>query len=184
MRFILIALLACTIIFTGCNTTENTNREREEIAEKLNPTRNLEKPENEETNSELGYVRYTKDQLTNEQGNSEISIDRNEMADSITRIILSNNGFEEVATLVTDKEVLIAYERNEATPEKEAADIARRTALSIMPSFYTIYVSDNETLMQDIQSLHNSTSQNRDYDNTINSIIKEMKKSSQGHENN
>jgi len=183
VKLILLSFIFISIMIAGCAPTENTNSEREEIAEELNPTRNLEEPA-DEFDSELGYVRYTRDQLTNEQGNSEISIDRNEMADSITRIILGNNGFEEVATLVTDKEVLIAYKKNENISDDEAADIAKKTVLSIMPSYFNIYVSDNETLMQDIQSLHNSTSQNRDYDNTINSIIDEMKKSSQGQEQN
>jgi len=103
-----------------------------------------------------------------------------EMADMITRIILQYEGFDEVATLVTDEEVLIVYDRNDEMEDENAADIARKTAVSLMPGFFDIYVSDNEALINDIQSLHNSTTNNQNYDNTIDNIISEMKKSPQG----
>ncbi|MGJ9457496.1 YhcN/YlaJ family sporulation lipoprotein [Oceanobacillus sp. CF4.6] len=179
MKSLIFIALAVTTILTGCNTTDNTMTEQEQIADELDPSRNYEAPADDD---QIGYVRYTKEQFENDTVNDdkEITIDRNEMADMITRIILKNNGFNEVATLVTDREVLIAYDRNENTAEEEAADIAKKTAMSIMPSYFDIYVSDNETLMQDIQSLHNSSTENRDYDNTINMIIEEMQKSSQG----
>ncbi|WP_010647347.1 YhcN/YlaJ family sporulation lipoprotein [Oceanobacillus massiliensis] len=187
MKFLytLTLFLTAAIFLTGCATTNNTMNKNDQIADELDPARNSPEPTNQDMNSQLGYVRYTKDQFQNDDENNDkaISIDRNEMADMITRIILRSDGFEEVATLVTDQEVLIAYERSEATDEQKAADITKKTAMSIMPSYFDIYVSDNETLMQDIQSLHNSSSENRNYDNTINLIIKEMQKSSQGSQN-
>ncbi|WP_339228652.1 YhcN/YlaJ family sporulation lipoprotein [Oceanobacillus sp. FSL K6-2867] len=178
MKAILVIMLMMTSILVGCTTFDNSEGEREEILDELDPTRNTPEPTDDELSSKLGYVRYTKDQLNNETENSEqqLTIDRNEMADMITKIILRNDGFEEVATLVTDKEVLIAYQRNEDLSAEEAANVSKKTAVSIMPGYFNIHVSDNETLMQDIQSLHRSTSENRNYDNTINAIIKEMEK--------
>ncbi|WP_087972704.1 YhcN/YlaJ family sporulation lipoprotein [Oceanobacillus rekensis] len=185
MRSLFIAAIIGIVFIAGCNTNDNTMTEREQIVDELDPSRNYEAPAGDNTNSQIGYVRYTKEQFENDtvNRNKTFSIDRNEMADMITRIILQNNGFNEVATLVTDREVLIAYDRNEGTSESSAADIAKRTAMSIMPSYFDIHVSDNETLIHDIQSLHNSSTGNRNYDNTINLIIKEMKKSSQGKDN-
>lgn len=182
MKSLFIVTIIVIAFLTGCNTNDNTMTERDEIVDKLDPSRNYEAPADDNTNSQIGYVRYTKEQFDNDTVNRDktFSIDRNEMADMITRIILQNNGFNEVATLVTDREVLIAYDRNEETSEEAAADIAKRTALSMMPSYFDIHVTDNETLIHDIQSLHNSTTENRNYDNTINLIINEMKKSSQG----
>ena len=178
MKAILIIMLTITTMLVGCTTFDNSEGDREQILDELDPTRNAPEPTDDELSSKLGYVRYTKDQLDNEleNGEQQLTIDRNEMADMITKIILRNNGFEEVATLVTDKEVLIAYQRNEELSAEEASDLCKKTAASILPGFFNIHVSDNETLMQDIQSMHQSTSENRNYDNTIKAIIKEMEK--------
>ncbi|MBY7143990.1 YhcN/YlaJ family sporulation lipoprotein [Virgibacillus sp. NKC19-3] len=176
---VLIALFA----LTGCGSTDNAGDDPND-AEPLNPTREQQQaPVDEELDEKLGYVRYTNDQVDNDQeGNRNITIDRNEMANMITRVILRNDGFEEVATLVTDGEVLIAYEKEQDMDGATAADIAKKTAMSIMPRFFEIYVSENEVLMEDIESLSNSTTENRNYDNTIDRIIEEMKKSPQGNE--
>ena len=52
--------------------------------------------------------------------------------------------------------------------------------MSIMPRYFEIIVSDNDVIMHDIQSLHNSTTKNKNYDNYKDEIINEMKKSPQG----
>ncbi len=168
-------------VIAGCGNTENATDEREQISDELDPTEELQSPAEQEQNDRLGYVRYTKDQLNNDgEQNHTAKVDRTEMANMITRIILRNDGFDEVATLVTDEEVLIAYQKNDELEDDRAADIAKRSAMSATPRFYHVYVSDNESLMNDIHSLHNSSSQNKNYDNTINQIIKEMKKTPQG----
>ncbi|WP_165767927.1 YhcN/YlaJ family sporulation lipoprotein [Virgibacillus indicus] len=173
-------VLAVTVI-SGCAANDNAMDERNENISELDPARELQAPADDELNNRLGYVRYTKDQLNNDaERNHAVTMDRTQMANMITRIILRNDGFNEVATLVTDEEVLIAYDKNEDIDEDIAADIAKKTAVSVMPEFFDVYVSDNDTLIRDIHSLHNSTTTNKNYDNTIDSIIDEMKNSSQG----
>ncbi|PAV28734.1 hypothetical protein CIL05_15760 [Virgibacillus profundi] len=182
-KLFMISTLIAIVTISGCGNTDNAMDERNENIDELDPAREMESPADEELNNKLGYVRYSKDQLDNDaENNHQVTIDRTQMANMITRIILRNDGFEEVATLVTDEEVLIAFEKNEDIEESDAADIAKKTAVSVMPSFFDVYVSDNDVLIRDIHSLHNSTTTNKNYDNTIDSIIKEMKKSSQGHE--
>lgn len=44
-----------------------------------------------------------------------------------------------------------------------------------MPGYFDVYVSENENVMQDIQSLRNSSVTEENYDNTINRIINEIK---------
>ncbi|WP_249871185.1 YhcN/YlaJ family sporulation lipoprotein [Oceanobacillus saliphilus] len=185
MKSLFFIALAVTLFLSACGQTDNTLTEREQIVNELNPTRNYQNPANQDLDAQIGYVRYTKEQFENdtESNNKEITVDRHAMADMITRIILQNDDFNEVATLVTDQEVLIAYDRTEAINENTAADVAKRTAMSIMPRYFDIYVTDNEALVYDIQSLHNSTTENRNYDNTIDQIIEEMQKSPQGTEN-
>ncbi|RKQ29606.1 YhcN/YlaJ family sporulation lipoprotein [Oceanobacillus halophilus] len=185
MKTIIITMITLSSFFimSACNTdTDNTMQERDKVAEELNPNNEREATDNQDLNQQLGYVKYSKNDL-DENMEQEAKIDRPEMAEMITRTILRNDGFEEVATLVTDQEVLIAYEESDKNETGRTAEIAKKTAESMMPSFYEIYVSKNSTLMQDIQSLHNSTT-NRNYDNLIEQLIKEMKKSPQGKDDN
>lgn len=173
------SVLALAIV-AGCNGGTNATGEQQQMSDELNPNKDG-KITNQDTENKLGYVRYNKDQLNiDTEKNHSVRIDRTKMADMITRIILRNDGFDEVATLVTDQEVLIAYQQNDQLDEQTAADIASKTAKSTMPGFFHVYVSGNRSLMNDIQSLHNSSAQNQNYDNTIANIINEMKKSPQG----
>ncbi|MFD2629003.1 YhcN/YlaJ family sporulation lipoprotein [Oceanobacillus kapialis] len=165
----------------ACANNENAMDERDDIVNELDPSVEQQSAEDEAMNDRLGYVHYTKDQVeNNEQGDQEASIDRTQVANTISRLALTGEGLEQVATLVTDEEVLIAYEKSEAVDEKEAANIARKTAESVIPRYYEIYVSDNDSLIQDIQSLHNSRTTDKGYENTVDQIITEMKKSPQG----
>ncbi|WP_404453933.1 YhcN/YlaJ family sporulation lipoprotein [Virgibacillus necropolis] len=178
-----IAILLCTMFISACGTMNQEAEQQEQIQNELDPARD-DGPSSFNEENRLGYVHYTRDQLNNDdENNHAATMDRHKIADMISRIILRNEGFDEVATLVTDKEVLIAYGKNDELEDKTAADIAKKTALSIMPGFFHVYVSDNRSLIPDIQSLHNSNTQQGTYRNTITSIIEEMKKSPQGIEN-
>ncbi|SFD94716.1 Sporulation lipoprotein YhcN/YlaJ (Spore_YhcN_YlaJ) [Lentibacillus persicus] len=187
-QLILTLPLLIIIGLSGCGGTDNAadderrqSEERNQIVDELNPEQETT-PSNPSGNNKLGYVRYTKEQVENDnEAEHNVTIDRTKLANMITRIILRNDGFNEAATLVTDDKALIAYDMEELDAAK-AADMAKKTAVSILPGYFEIYVSDNETLIHDIQSLHNSNVQDNDYDNTINQIIQEMKKSPQGME--
>ncbi|WP_077327826.1 YhcN/YlaJ family sporulation lipoprotein [Virgibacillus siamensis] len=182
-RMLLLSLLLISAALAGCANNDNPDNatdERDQITDELDPS-NESAPGNSEQDKKLGYVRYTKDQLNNDaERDHSVRIDRTKLANMITRIILRNDGFEEVATLVTDKEVLIAYDKNDQLKEKEAAEIAKKTAVSAVPGYFHVYVSGDDTLIQDIHSLHNSNVQDDSYDNTLDIIIREMKKSPQG----
>lgn len=179
MRLVISSIVAL-LFLVGCGM-ENTI---DEMSEDVNPVKNRQKePVDSELDKQLGYVSYKKEEVKlDEENNHGATMDREETADLITRIILRNDGFEEVATLVTDKEALIVYEKNEELTDEEAASIVNKSAMSILPSFFDVYVSHNEQLIPDIHSLHNSTTTNENYDNTLERIIKEMKKDPQGNE--
>src|SRR5690625_6533233 len=123
-------LLILTIIFviSGCNQLDgqsNNDNEKDQVAEELDPTRYQETPVDEELNKKLGYVKYTRDQVQNEP-TRDVTIDREKMADMITRIILQNKAFDEVATLVTDEDVLIAYQVNDRSEERRVGKESRK----------------------------------------------------------
>lgn len=169
--------ISLVLFMSACNTGTDQSMEMEqseEVRDQLNPNRHYDNQSNQDINHDLGYVRYSKTEMDMQKpSNHEAKINRSEMAEMITRLILANKGFEEVATLVTDQEVLIAFEKDEDRDSGETKEIARKTAESVMPRFYDIYVTDNKSFMQDIQSLHNSDT-NRDYDQLINQLIDDM----------
>jgi hypothetical protein len=173
-------MLAVALALSGCGKSDNLSHE-DEIVNELDPARFQEYRENSELDNKLGFVNYTQDQVTNEPAEN-MTMDRRKMADRITKIILQNKAFNEVATLVTDEDVLIAYQlnNNHAIDGERAAEIARKSALSVMPGYFEIIVSDNDVIIKDIQSLHNSSTGNKNYDNYKDEIIKEMEKSPQG----
>ena len=165
-------IISFALFTTGCQT--QTMEENNEGTDILNPE-NQHDTADPELSAKLGYVRFTADEINQgTEAGTEIIIDRTQMADMITRAALRSGSFEEVASLVTDKEVVIAYERNPEIDEQMASDIASKTAASIMPGFYRIYTTDNPLHMDDIHSLHLSTTDNKNDKQVIDGIIKEI----------
>lgn len=146
--FTLLALM--TIFLFGCSQNETSGDDQLDV---LDPN-NRQESVNEERSAQLGYVRYTKEEASVNDSDKEISIDRGLVADMITRTLLQTGSYGEVASLVTDKEVVITYEIDPEMTEAEAQDIAEKTARSILPSFYEIYTSSNPYHMDEIHSLH------------------------------
>ncbi|QDP40990.1 YhcN/YlaJ family sporulation lipoprotein [Radiobacillus deserti] len=185
LKMFVFSLLFGGIALAGCGTAENA----EDADRTLNGDGSLNEfqeptqldPE-QEMSSRLGYVRYNKEELDQNEEDKVIRMDRKQYADTISRLLLRNDGFTEVATLVTDEEVLIAYNQPDKIERDKAASIARQTAYSVIPRFFHVYVSDKPVSFRDIQSLQNSTTLSDDYDATLDSIIEDMKKAPQGDE--
>lgn len=106
-------------------------------------------------------------------------IDRDQLAKSISSLVIQLPTVEDVATLVTDEEVLVAYE-TDSDDKFEVADQVKKTAISIVPRYFHVYVSDNEAMISQIQSYSPLETTNRDLDQILNKTIKEMLKSPQG----
>ncbi|SEB07977.1 Sporulation lipoprotein YhcN/YlaJ (Spore_YhcN_YlaJ) [Thalassobacillus cyri] len=128
---------------------------------------------------QLGYVRYDKSQV-DPQGDYSTSVNREETADMITKMILTMDEITNAGTLVTDDEVLIAYDKTEEVDRNQAADMVKKTALSLVPRYYEVYVSDQEQSFGDIQSLSNSSINDENYDNVLENAIKRMRQAPQG----
>ncbi|MCT2535910.1 YhcN/YlaJ family sporulation lipoprotein [Aquibacillus koreensis] len=180
-------LCAITLTISGCTSNDEAGDMLDRSIDGNNEFDQFQAPdannENNEISSQLGYVHYTEDEVKlDRETDHYISIDRNRLADTITRLILQYDGFEDVATLVTDEEVLIAYDKPEDIETEKAASMVKKSAVSVLPSFFNVYVSDQPVTFRDIQSLKNSTTVDDDYENTLENIITEMKKSPQGEE--
>jgi ribosomal protein S17E len=128
-----------------------------------------------------GFVRHQKSPIMNDKtANDHYSaLDREQVANIISKLSVDIPNVNDVATLVTDQEVLIAY--NTDTKDRNlTADQVKKTALSVVPRYYHVFVTDDKVLMRDVENLANVDSTSRNARNSVASLIKQMKKSPQG----
>ncbi|WP_186576367.1 YhcN/YlaJ family sporulation lipoprotein [Aquibacillus kalidii] len=186
-KLILTTLFATSITVSGCASNDEAERDLNRTLDGDDNDVNRFDTETEsnrnddELSSQLGYVHYKEEDLDQDvEEHFYVSVDRKKMADTITRLILRYDGFNDAATLVTDDEVLIAYDKPERLDREQAATIVKKTGLSVLPRYYHVYVSDRDVTFRDIQSLQNSSTLDDDYENTLNNIIEDMKQAPQG----
>jgi hypothetical protein len=129
---------------------------------------------------DFGFVRMNTAEINGKNtAHQTPSIDREQLAHMISRLCAQMPDVSNVATLVTDEEALVVY-RTHSKNRFETADQVKKTASSVVPRYFHIYVSDNHALANDIESYANlhTTSKNIDY--AIDKTIQQMLKSPQG----
>jgi Sporulation lipoprotein YhcN/YlaJ (Spore_YhcN_YlaJ) len=175
------ASLIGMIIITGCQNTASENELFEDGGNTVN-VKNENGIENEKDNhsSNFGYVRHVKSNLAEEEDYNKVpGIDREKVANAISSLIIQLPNIQDVATLVTDEEVLIAYQ-TDSKNRNDTADQVKKTAISVVPRYYHVYLSDNPEMIKQIEGYSGLDPNNRDIDQIINKTIKEMLKSPQG----
>ena len=136
---------------------------------------------NDARSDRFGYTRYTKDQVGNDEDELRYGvIDREQLSDLISRFILQGEGMKDASTLVTDSEVLVAYTPEGNMEREVAADIAKKNAMSVVPRYYEVYVSDQQNMYRELATLSNMRTEDEEYRDSIESVIKQMRKSPQG----
>ncbi|QOR69014.1 YhcN/YlaJ family sporulation lipoprotein [Cytobacillus suaedae] len=136
---------------------------------------------NGDKQSNFGYVRHQKSPVPGEVGitNNLPTLNREVMADLISKISITLPNVNEAATLVTDEEVLVVYETNSEN-RFETADQVKKSALSVVPRWYHVYVSDNPVLIRDIERFGLLDTNVRDVDQILDATIARMLESPQG----
>ncbi|MFZ3590661.1 YhcN/YlaJ family sporulation lipoprotein [Bacillus sp. DJP31] len=134
--------------------------------------------------TDYGFVRHQKSPIPNDRdkykANSEMpNVDREKVADMITKMAIILPDVNDVGTLVTDEEVLIAYE-TDSENRFETADQVKKTAISIVPRYYHVYVSDDPLMIDEIQKYGRLDANSRDIDRILDTTVKEMLHSPQG----
>jgi ribosomal protein S17E len=128
-----------------------------------------------------GFVRHQKSPLMNDNtaNNHYTALDREQVANVISKNSTNIPHVNDVATLVTDQEVLIAYQ-TDSKDRNLTADQVKKTAMSIVPRYYHVYVTDNKVLIRDVENLANLDSTSKNARNLVSGLITQMKKSPQG----
>ncbi|MRG85171.1 YhcN/YlaJ family sporulation lipoprotein [Salinibacillus xinjiangensis] len=130
----------------------------------------------EKQDTQFGYVRYNEKQLDMEkEANFTPKIDREKMADMITKTILKLENIEEAATLVTDSQTFVAYTKKDDADRARTADTVKQTTLSFLPRWYDVYVTDQSRSFDELQSLSNNSTTEQEDDPAIQRLIKQFK---------
>ncbi len=145
----------------------------------------LEKTSADKQN-EFGYVRHVKSPVPGQNIKYQdiYTINREKVADTISKIAVTNPKVHDAATLVTDEEVLISYRTDAKSKEdrNNVADQVKKTAFSVVPRWYHVYVTDNPTLKQYVENISYMKSSDANKERVIRQTIKMMLDSSpQGH---
>lgn len=189
MKKLIIVIGLCTITaLTGCSKDMTKNDVYEESGNTINVNNKRHELYNEgagrgirNVSNNYGYVRHQKSPLMNDNTANDhyTALDREQLANIISKYSTNIPNVNDVASLVTDQEVLIAYS-TDSKNRSLTADQVKRTAMSVVPRYYHVYVSDNKFLMRDVENLANLDSTSRNSRNLVNGLIKQMKKSPQG----
>ncbi|XJZ26813.1 YhcN/YlaJ family sporulation lipoprotein [Bacillota bacterium Lsc_1132] len=176
---ILTALAGCTAtdsgkqgIYEKSGNTLNVNNQRTELYRE-GGNRGIRNVSNQ-----YGYVRQQKNPV-NDNNKQFAALDREQLANIISRLVTAIPNVHDAATLVTDQEVLIAYRTN-ANDRNLTADQVKKAAMSAVPRFYHVYVTDNPNLIRDVENLSHLDSTSKNTRSNVNQVISRMKKSPQG----
>ncbi|WLD92695.1 YhcN/YlaJ family sporulation lipoprotein [Alkalihalobacillus sp. AL-G] len=134
----------------------------------------------QETIDDFGYTRI---QSPIGEGRRQVQnapqINKKQLSDIISRLVMQMEDVRDSATLVTSEEVLIVYDA-EMENRNKMADMVKRTAISVVPRWYHVYVSDDTTLFEYIERYKNLDANSENVEGSLDALIKEMKKSPQG----
>ena len=134
-----------------------------------------------DTSEDFGYVRHQRTGVMGTDNNMDVyqAIDREQIADMIGRYSLMAQNVDDVSTLVTDEEVLIVY-KTDSDNRFETADQVKKMAMSVVPRWYHVYVSDDPNLRNEVENFASLDTDSRDVDTMVDGVVKQMLKSPQG----
>ncbi|MCY8979557.1 YhcN/YlaJ family sporulation lipoprotein [Bacillus halotolerans] len=182
MKRTAVSLCLMTGLLSGCGGAGLNNAEQN--AQHQNETRPIHVSDRNEAfnrhdeNEQFGYVRYQKEQFDGEQQETPAP-DREETAHIISSLTVQLPHIQDAAALVTDQEALVVYKTDSKNREL-TADQVKKTAVSVIPRYYHVYISDNPNHMQAIKNYSNLGSGSRDVRDIMSGTIQEMKTSPQG----
>lgn len=129
----------------------------------------------------FGYVRHQKSPIpgdTTQYANIPV-LNRENVADLISKLCTQLPNVYDVGTLVTDDTVFVVY-KTDSTNRFETADQVKKTAISVVPRYYHVYVSDNPRMFQDIERFGRLDANSQNVDQILQQTINDMLKSPQG----
>ncbi|WP_019156179.1 YhcN/YlaJ family sporulation lipoprotein [Robertmurraya massiliosenegalensis] len=158
-------------LYNKSGNTINVNDQRADIYNKNGKNKS----------EDFGYVRHQKEPImgSNVSNDHYEAMDREKTADTISKLCTDIPNVDDVSTLVTGEEVIIVY-ATETENRNLAADQVKKTAMSVVPRWFDIYVTDNTALRKNVESYATMDSDSKKVEYALDELIKEIKKSPQG----
>lgn len=130
---------------------------------------------------DFGYVRHQRNPVmgTNSAGDHYAAIDREQLAKIISQFSTDVPNVDDASALVTDDEVIVVY-KTDSKDRQLTADQVKRSAASVVPSWYHVYVTDNTNLRQDVENFATLDSDSRNINSLMDNLIKRVLESPQG----
>lgn len=187
-KYMMITGLCILTALAGCANTGEKSKSG--IYEKSGNTINITdrsdiyndgKNRNNDKNADFGYVRHQKSPIAHDSkiNNTVPTMDREKVADLISKIVVQMPNVQDAATLVTDKEVLIAY-KTDSNDRYQTAEQVKLSAMATVPRFYHVYVSDDPMMIREVERFAPLKSTSRNVNQIMTSTIQRMLKSPQG----
>jgi hypothetical protein len=176
-------LLTFALVGTACSDDFATNDVYPENGNTINVSDRQDLYNKDGRDSEdFGYVRQQKSPVEGQPISYKdmYTVDREKVADAISRMSIALPNVNDSSTLVTDEEVLVSYVTDKDKKDKDGrfavADQVKRTAMSVVPRWYHVYVTDDPNLMRDVENLASMDTDmdnvNTAIDDTINLMLK------------
>lgn len=188
-KFMITAGLVSIAALAGCNGGQDEGRgiggddKNTSLTNTHTPARMYDEDyrNTDHSSADFGFTRTDKHIIEGQNiAYTTPAIDKEQMADIISKLAVQLPGVSRIASLVTDDEVLVVY-TTDSDDREDTADMVKRTALSVVPRYYHVYVSDNPNLAQNVENLSVLNAGSDKVDASIGALIKEMKKSPQGY---
>ncbi|MBS4222900.1 YhcN/YlaJ family sporulation lipoprotein [Lederbergia citrea] len=132
---------------------------------------------NQANNDLFGFVRQVKSPVPGETIDTKpIRINREQTANNISKMAVNLPNVQDASVLVTDQEVLVAYLINN-TDEKvrfETADQVKKIAISAVPRWFHIYVTDDPALRQNVENIASMNARSTNKDKTVRDTVNLM----------
>ncbi|RST77764.1 sporulation protein [Siminovitchia acidinfaciens] len=174
------------MILGACAVNERQTAENDAVYKKSGNTINrddrhdLYNPSNNDNN--FGFVREVKSPVPGETAkfNRNDAMDREKTASMISKMTVALPNVLDSSVVVTDAEVLIAYKLSETDKKSrfDTADQVKKTAMSAVPRWYHVYVTDDPALRQYVENIASMKPNSADKDQTVRSTVRMMKESS------
>ncbi len=187
MKTARIASIVLSVMMLGaCAVNERETAENDGVYKKSGNTMNRDDRHdlyNRSNNDQnYGFVREVKSPVPGKTEDIRRSdaLDREKTASIISKMTVALPNVLDSSVVVTDAEVFISYKLSETDSKTrfETADQVKKTAMSVVPRWYHVYVTDDPALKQNVENIGSIDPYSSNKDNTVEDTIRLMKESS------
>lgn len=173
-----------SVLVAACGTVDRQAADNDTLYNKSGNSINKYEQHDEYNRSinndeQFGFVRQVKSPIEDEtMDEQEIQgMNREQTADTISKLTIALNHVVDSSVVVTDREVLIAYNLDDMyqnNTRKEIADQVKKTAESVVPRWFNVYVTDDPTLRQNVENIASMNLRMGDKNKTVQDTVKLM----------